>query len=78
MGLHVVFCSMILTQSHSILEPTEYIDNLFQLESQFGTPNLSGFERLSNVEMMWVITEIVSEMNVRERAKIIKAFIKVK
>ena len=77
MRLDIGFCSIILTQSRSILEPTEYIDNLFHLESQFGTPNLSAFERLNNMEMMWVITEIVSETNVRNRAKVIKEFIKV-
>ena len=62
----------------TILESTEYVDYLFQLESKFGTPNLSTFGDLSNKEMMWVITEIVLEMSVRNRAKLIKEFIKVK
>ena len=62
---------------HHILEPTEYVDFLFNLDSKFGTPNLTRFGDLSNREMMWVITEIVSETNVRNRAKVIKEFIKV-
>ena len=60
-----------------ITEPTEYVDYLFELKSKFGTPNLTRFEDLSNKEMMWVITEIVLEPNIRNRAKIIKEFIKV-
>ena len=62
---------------HHISEPTEYVDFLFNLDSKFGTPNLTRFGDLSNREMMWVITEIVSETNVRNRAKVIKEFIKV-
>ena len=60
-----------------VAEPTEYVDNLFELESKFGTPNLTRFGELVNKEMMWVITEIVSEPNVARRAKLIKQFIKV-
>ena len=62
---------------YHISEPTEYVDFLFSLDSKFGTPNLTRFGDLSNREMMWVITEIVSETNVRNRAKVIKEFIKV-
>ena len=61
-----------------IIEPTEYVDYLFELKSKFGTPNLTRFEDLSNKEMMWVITEVVLETNIRNRAKIIKEFIKVR
>ena len=60
-----------------ISEPTEYIDYLFKLDSKFGVPNLTKFGDLSNKEMMWVITEIVTEPNNRNRAQIIKNFIKV-
>ena len=61
----------------STTEPTEHIEQIFELESKFGTPNLAKFEELVNTEMMWVITEIVSEPNVGRRVKIIKQFIKV-
>jgi len=53
------------------------VDHVFELESKFGTPNLQRCERLVNDEMMWVITEVVTETNVGRRAKIIKQFIKV-
>ena len=56
---------------------TEYIDDVFKLESAFGTPNLTKFGNLVNDEMFWVITEIVSEPNRSNRAKMIKEFIKV-
>ena len=56
---------------------TEYIDDVFKLESAFGTPNLTKFGNLVNEEMFWVITEIVSENNQAKRVKIIKQFIKI-
>ena len=56
---------------------TEYIDDVFKLESAFGTPNLTKFGNLVNDEMFWVITEIVSENNQAKRVKIIKQFIKI-
>ena len=59
-------------------EPTEYVDYLFELDSKFGVPNLTKFGDLSNKEMMWVITEIVTEHHIKNRAKIIKDFIKVR
>ena len=62
----------------SFSEPTEYVDFLFDLDSKFGIPNLTKFEELSNKEMMWVITEIVTEHNIKNRAKVIKDFIKVR
>ena len=76
--LHILYlCKRFLTYLLCIIEPTEYVDYLFELKSKFGTPNLTRFEDLSNKEMMWVITEVVLETNVRNRAKIIKEFIKV-
>ena len=60
------------------IEMTEYVDNLFELETTYGTPNLSKFGDLVNNEMMWVITEIVSEPNVAKRVRIMKQFIKVR
>ena len=59
------------------IEPTEYIDYLFELKSKYGTPALSKFAELINKEMFWVVTEIVSENNLVKRMKIIKQFIKV-
>ena len=59
------------------IETTEYIDKLFELESRFGTPNLTRFGDLINKEMMWAITEIVSETNLSRRVKIVKQFIKI-
>ncbi|VDL82943.1 unnamed protein product [Nippostrongylus brasiliensis] len=59
------------------IEPTEYIDNLFQLESRYGSPRLEEFERIFNREMWWVATEVCSERHVQKRAKLIKKFIKV-
>jgi Rap guanine nucleotide exchange factor 2 len=60
------------------IEMTEYVDNLFELETIYGTPNLDRFGELVNHEMMWVITEIVSEPNMARRVKIMKQFIKVR
>uniref|UniRef100_A0A914CBY5 Rap guanine nucleotide exchange factor n=1 Tax=Acrobeloides nanus TaxID=290746 RepID=A0A914CBY5_9BILA len=61
----------------SSIEPTEYVDNLFQLESRYGWPQLQNFENLFNREMWWVVTEVCCERNVYKRAKLIKKFIKV-
>ncbi|CAD6194487.1 unnamed protein product [Caenorhabditis auriculariae] len=61
----------------SAIEPTEYIDNLFHLDSKYGSPRLEEFERLFNREMWWVATEVCSERHVQRRAKIIKKFIKI-
>ncbi|XP_065216720.1 rap guanine nucleotide exchange factor 6-like isoform X2 [Planococcus citri] len=58
------------------IEPTEYIDDLFELKSNFGTPALTLFAELVNKEMFWVVTEICSETNLVKRSKIIKQFIK--
>ncbi|XP_066987229.1 uncharacterized protein PDZ-GEF isoform X4 [Macrobrachium rosenbergii] len=59
------------------IEPTEYIDYLFNLKSNYGTPALSQFAGLVNREMFWVVTEVCSEHNLVKRSKIIKQFIKV-
>ncbi|XP_064216044.1 rap guanine nucleotide exchange factor 6 isoform X4 [Tribolium castaneum] len=59
------------------IEPTEYIDELFELKSKYGTPMLEQFAALVNKEMFWVVTEVCSEHNPVRRMKIIKQFIKV-
>ncbi|XP_076368750.1 rap guanine nucleotide exchange factor 2-like isoform X3 [Tachypleus tridentatus] len=59
------------------IEPTEYIEDLFENNSKYGTPMLSKFTKLVNKEMFWVVTEICSEPNPIRRMKIIKQFIKV-
>ncbi|VDM60123.1 unnamed protein product, partial [Angiostrongylus costaricensis] len=59
------------------IEPTEYIDNVFKLESRYGSPRLEEFERIFNREMWWVATEVCSERNIQKRAKLIKKFIKI-
>lgn len=61
----------------SKIEPTEYIDDLFELKSKYGTPKLVEFAALVNKEMFWVVTEVCSESNPVRRMKIIKQFIKV-
>ncbi|XP_067136215.1 rap guanine nucleotide exchange factor 6-like isoform X3 [Centruroides vittatus] len=59
------------------IEPTEYIDDLFEVKSKYGTPMLSKFSELVNREMFWVVTEVCSEHHLLRRMKIIKQFIKV-
>ncbi|XP_065171530.1 rap guanine nucleotide exchange factor 6-like isoform X3 [Atheta coriaria] len=59
------------------IEPTEYIDELFELNSKYGTPMLDQFAALVNKEMFWVVTEVCSEHNAVRRMKIIKQFVKV-
>ncbi|GAB6028163.1 hypothetical protein CHUAL_002370 [Chamberlinius hualienensis] len=59
------------------IEPTEYIDDLFQLNSKYGTPMLSQFGELVNKEMFWVVSEVCSDHNLMRRVKSIKHFIKV-
>ncbi|CAA93100.2 Rap guanine nucleotide exchange factor [Caenorhabditis elegans] len=61
----------------SAIEPTEFLDNLFKLDSKYGSPKLEEFEQLFNREMWWVATEICTERHVQKRAKLIKKFIKV-
>ncbi|XP_050430519.1 rap guanine nucleotide exchange factor 6 isoform X2 [Adelges cooleyi] len=59
------------------IEATEYVDDLFLLDSRYGTPMLSKFAELVNTEMFWVVSEICSEHNLIRRSKMIKQFIKV-
>ena len=59
------------------IEATEYVDDLFELRSGYGTPSLSLFCELVNREMMWTISEIVSEPNATKRMRVIKQFIKI-
>ncbi|KAL3982798.1 RasGEF domain family protein [Acanthocheilonema viteae] len=61
----------------SAIEPTEYVDNLFNLESKYGWPKLADFEFLFNKEMWWVATEICREKGLQKRTKLIKKFIKI-
>ncbi|KAM3725939.1 Rap guanine nucleotide exchange factor [Dirofilaria immitis] len=61
----------------SAIEPTEYVDNLFSLESKYGWPKLADFESLFNKEMWWVATEICREKGLQKRMKLIKKFIKI-
>ncbi|KAL3284268.1 hypothetical protein HHI36_018429 [Cryptolaemus montrouzieri] len=79
--LNAVEVAILLTlQDLSIfrqIEPTEYIDDLFELKSKYGTPMLDKFAALVNKEMFWVVTEVCSEINPVRRMKIIKQFIKV-
>ncbi|XP_054711179.1 rap guanine nucleotide exchange factor 2-like [Uloborus diversus] len=59
------------------IEPTEYVDELFEVRSRYGTPMLSKFVELVNREMFWVVTEVCFEHNLIRRMRIIKQFIKV-
>ena len=59
------------------IQPTEYVDHIFKIPSNYGLPHLEKFLRLPNQEMYWTITEILREANVIQRSKIIKQFIKI-
>lgn len=59
------------------IESTEYIDELFELQSKYGVPMLSKFSELVNREMFWVVSEICAEHNIVKRMKIVKRFIKI-
>lgn len=59
------------------IEPTEYVDDLFEIKSKYGTPMLKPFSELVNKEMFWVVTEVCSEYNIVRRMKIVKQFIKI-
>lgn len=59
------------------IEPTEYVDDLFEIRSKYGVPMLKPFSELVNKEMFWVVTEVCSEYNMVRRMKIIKQFIKI-
>ncbi|XP_053188286.1 rap guanine nucleotide exchange factor 6-like isoform X2 [Scomber japonicus] len=59
------------------IESTEYVDDLFKLESSVGSGNLKQFEEVINQETFWVATEILKEPNALKRMKTIKHFIKI-
>nr|XP_054108546.1 rap guanine nucleotide exchange factor 6 isoform X24 [Callithrix jacchus] len=59
------------------IEPTEYIDDLFKLNSKTGNSHLKRFEDIVNQETFWVASEILTEANQLKRMKIIKHFIKI-
>ncbi|XP_073913277.1 rap guanine nucleotide exchange factor 6 isoform X9 [Castor canadensis] len=59
------------------IEPTEYIDDLFKLDSKTGNAHLKEFEDIVNQETFWVASEILTESNQLKRMKIIKHFIKI-
>merc|ERR1719150_794267 len=59
------------------IEATEYVEDLFEIKSRYGTPNLNTFSALVNREMMWVISEVVAEQNIHKRMRVIKQFIKI-
>uniref|UniRef100_A0A286XFD2 Rap guanine nucleotide exchange factor 6 n=1 Tax=Cavia porcellus TaxID=10141 RepID=A0A286XFD2_CAVPO len=59
------------------IEPTEYIDDIFKLDSKTGNTHLKEFEDTVNQETFWVASEILTESNQLKRMKIIKHFIKI-
>ncbi|KAM4545202.1 rap guanine nucleotide exchange factor 6 isoform 3-T3 [Odontesthes bonariensis] len=59
------------------IESTEYVDNLFKLDSSAGSGHLKKFEEVINQETFWVATEILKEPNALKRMKTIKHFIKI-
>ncbi|KAM7143300.1 rap guanine nucleotide exchange factor 6 isoform 7-T7 [Molossus nigricans] len=59
------------------IEPTEYIDDLFKLDSKTGNTHLKEFEDIVNQETFWVASEVLTESNQLKRMKIIKHFIKI-
>ncbi|XP_055310554.1 rap guanine nucleotide exchange factor 2 isoform X11 [Sitodiplosis mosellana] len=59
------------------IESTEYVDDLFEIPSNYGVPMLKQFSELVNREMFWVVTEVCSEYNMVRRMKIVKQFIKI-
>ncbi|KAE8613963.1 hypothetical protein XENTR_v10007939 [Xenopus tropicalis] len=58
------------------IEPTEYIDDLFKIDSKTSAAHLKQFEEVINQETFWVATEILREPNHLKRMKIVKHFIK--
>ncbi|XP_075756474.1 rap guanine nucleotide exchange factor 6 isoform X2 [Pelodiscus sinensis] len=59
------------------IEPTEYIDDLYKMDSKTGNTHLKQFEDVINQETFWVATEILTEPNQLKRMKIVKHFIKI-
>ncbi|XP_078658602.1 rap guanine nucleotide exchange factor 2-like isoform X8 [Branchiostoma floridae x Branchiostoma belcheri] len=64
-------------QVYASIDVTEYVEDLFKLDSKRGTVNLETFSELVNQEMFWVITEVCSQENLWKRMKTIKQFIKI-
>ncbi|XP_061659866.1 rap guanine nucleotide exchange factor 6 isoform X2 [Syngnathoides biaculeatus] len=58
------------------IESTEYVDDLFKLDSA-GGGHLKRFEEVINQETFWVATEILKEPNALKRMKTVKHFIKI-
>ncbi|CAL8365555.1 unnamed protein product [Lota lota] len=56
---------------------TEYVDDLFKLDSHSDSGHLKQFEEVINQETFWVATEILKEGNALKRMKTIKHFIKI-
>ncbi|XP_061608470.1 rap guanine nucleotide exchange factor 6 isoform X8 [Phyllopteryx taeniolatus] len=61
------------------IESTEYVDDLFKLDSAAaaGGGHLKRFEEVINQETFWVATEILKEPNALKRMKTVKHFIKI-
>ncbi|KAM6970037.1 rap guanine nucleotide exchange factor 6 [Aplochiton taeniatus] len=59
------------------IESTEYVEDLFKLESSLGSRRLKQFEEVINQETFWVATEILREPHAMKRMKTIKLFIKI-
>uniref|UniRef100_H3DF85 Rap guanine nucleotide exchange factor 6 n=1 Tax=Tetraodon nigroviridis TaxID=99883 RepID=H3DF85_TETNG len=59
------------------IESTEYLDDLFKLDTSIGSRNLKQFEEVINQETFWVASEILKEPNTLKRMKTIKHFIKI-
>uniref|UniRef100_A0A8C3AA60 Rap guanine nucleotide exchange factor (GEF) 6 n=1 Tax=Cyclopterus lumpus TaxID=8103 RepID=A0A8C3AA60_CYCLU len=59
------------------IESTEYVDDLFKLDSSLGSGNLKQFEEVINQETFWVATEILKEPNALKRMKTIKHYVKI-
>ncbi|XP_072165122.1 rap guanine nucleotide exchange factor 2-like [Diadema setosum] len=61
------------------IEPTDYIEDLFNLKPQGKkeVDRLKAYEELVNLEMFWVVSEVVNETSIIKRAKILKQFIKI-
>uniref|UniRef100_A0A3Q2XP16 Rap guanine nucleotide exchange factor 6 n=1 Tax=Hippocampus comes TaxID=109280 RepID=A0A3Q2XP16_HIPCM len=59
------------------IESTEYVDDLFKLDSAAGGGHLKRFEEVINQETFWVATEILKEPNALKRMKTVKHFVKI-
>ncbi|XP_051903561.1 rap guanine nucleotide exchange factor 6-like isoform X7 [Hippocampus zosterae] len=59
------------------IESTEYVDDLFKLDSAAGGGHLKRFEEVINQETFWVATELLKEPNALKRMKTVKHFVKI-